>query len=468
MLLPEKKEREYRFRLALRIGLPIFALVLALISSTLITTYESLHSSFYFEAILLLAFSIYFIFYLIYKGFAVKITDDVSKAFTREYLYEYINKELEIVESYTLILITIENLHDINKVYGIKNGDKTLLEVATWISNYLQAQGVGNFPIGHIKGGDFIIGLRGNKAKYSTILDLMCLKSTEFHIDNIELKITGAITDTNYSNELHYMIEHLFELQEIKKREKSLYSEESMDPTELESLVINAIKNRKLSINSQEVQSKDPSLLKECFFKLKRDDGKYLYPKSYKKVINKLGLSVEYDQLLIQEIIDNCSADDQSIYAVNISPSSLRNHDFLLYIKSVLKEYQSLEFRFMFILSEQEYYSFTSRYNSILNSLKGFGVLFCIDRLGALHTSFLYLRELNIDYVRFDTYYSNKQKIEENSSIMEGFKIMAQEKGIKTWVKNIEDEETLLLVKKIGVDCYQGRHIAELTKVYDS
>ena len=54
MLLPEIKEREYRFKLALRMGLPIFALTIAFISNTFITTYENLHPLFYIESIILL------------------------------------------------------------------------------------------------------------------------------------------------------------------------------------------------------------------------------------------------------------------------------------------------------------------------------------------------------------------------------------------------------------------------------
>jgi len=65
MILPQTKEREYRFKLALRMGLPIFALILALIFHTLITNYTTLQTSFYIEAILLLLVSIYFIFFLI-------------------------------------------------------------------------------------------------------------------------------------------------------------------------------------------------------------------------------------------------------------------------------------------------------------------------------------------------------------------------------------------------------------------
>ena len=68
MLLPQTKEREYRFRLALRMGLPIFALVLVLLLYTVIDDIE-VTALFFAQAILILAFSIYFILYIIYSGF---------------------------------------------------------------------------------------------------------------------------------------------------------------------------------------------------------------------------------------------------------------------------------------------------------------------------------------------------------------------------------------------------------------
>jgi len=129
MLLPETKEREYRFKLALRMVFPIFALVFALIFHTFITSGNGLSSSFYIESILVLAFSIYFIFYLIHKGFDTKITDSVSKVFTRDYFYQYLQKELKNSQEYTLLLISVDNLYEINSRYGIKNGDKVLLKL---------------------------------------------------------------------------------------------------------------------------------------------------------------------------------------------------------------------------------------------------------------------------------------------------------------------------------------------------
>jgi EAL domain-containing protein (putative c-di-GMP-specific phosphodiesterase class I) len=457
MLLPEKKEREYRFRLALRIGLPIFALVVALVSHTLIRNYATLESSFYVEAVLLLAFSIYFIFYLIYSGFSVKITDDISKTFTREYLYKYLNKEINENSSYTLILISINNLSDINIQYGIKNGDKVLKNVVQWVNQYLKNQDIENYPFGHIKGGDFIIGLKGKKDRYETILELLYLKSSELKIDNIEVKISGAITDTDYSQNLDYMIENLFEIQDKTKHQK----EDILNPSEVESLVINAINNRDLIVMTQDVIKDDKSVFKECFVKLNTPSNKPLFPKRYMKVINKLGLGVEYDRVVLEYIIKNLPAKHK--YAINISPTSLRNDTFLSKCKELLNDNST---KIMFVISENEYYSYTNRFNNIINSLRKNGVEIVIDRVGSIHSSFLYLRELDIDIIRFDTYYSNNTKISQNISIIKGFNHMAHDLGIKTWIKNIEDEETLTYIKNnIDIDFIQGKYLSKMESI---
>ena len=462
MLLPQTKEREYRFKLALRMGLPIFALIIALISHTLVGNYATLQTSFYIESLILLVFSIYFILYLIYSGFEVKITDDVSKTFTREYLYKYITAELEKKQDYTLILISIDNLNDINSQYGIKNGDRVLQEVATWIASYFLSQKIENFPMGHIKGGDFIVGLRGKKSDFATILELMCLKSSEFKVENIEIKISGAISDTSYSRELDYIIENLFELQEETRNSKNSRDEELLNPSERDLFVINAIHKRLLSIMTQDVFSQGKVAFKECYITLKTSSGKPLFTKSYMKVINRLGLRLEYDMMIIEELLLRANKEDT--YAINIAPSSLRDKDFLVKIKELLKQKRT---KLMFILSESEYYSHTSRYNTILNSLRSLGVLITIDRVGAIQTSFLYLRELNIDFIRFDTYYSNREKIVQNRAILEGFHLMAKQKGIKTWIKNIETEECLALCKELNIECLEGKLLADLKIMYE-
>lgn len=469
MLLPQTKEREYRFRLALRMGLPIFGLVLILISNTLVTSFQTLDPAFYIEAILLLAFSIYFIFFIIYESFDIRITEAVSKTFTREYLYKHLNKEIKNNKEYTLLLISIDNLGDINGRYGIKNGDKVLKKVALWIEEYLKNKDINNFPMGHIKGGDFVIGLRGNKNQYITILELMCLKSDDFTVDDIEVKIASAITDTNFSREIEYLIENLFQKQEANRNQKLLSQNiQEMNPNELESSVINAIKERLFIVTTQDVFEDGNSVIKECFIKLKAPNSKILYPKVYMKVLDKLGLMADFDLIVLEENILNCSDSTKDIYAMNISPSSLRNHNFLLKAKELIRANENMKNRLIFLLNEYQYYSHITRYNATLKSLRDMGVLIAIERLGAIHTSFLYLRDLNIDIVRFDSSYTKDLTSEKFKNIVNAFNIMAHEKDVKTWIKMIETKEIKDEAQRLNIDYLQGKYLSQTEIKYES
>jgi len=465
MLLPQTKEREYRFKLALRMGLPIFALVITIFLTTSINETDKLTSIFYIEVVLLLAFSIYFILYIIYNGFDTRVTEIVSKTFTREYLYEYLKKELQKEKEYTLLLISIDNLHDINAMYGIKNGDKVLYEVAKWIGEYIQKKRSNNFPLGHIKGGDFIVGLRGNKSKHHTMLELMCLHVDSFKIDNIEVKISGAITDTTFSNELEYMVENLFELQEMQRDKKLAYKNNVISPNDLELLVIDALKKKTFIITTQSVFENEKSTLKECFIKLQTSDGKMIYQKTYMKILSKLGLMLEYDLTILEKAVKKLNQEIDEILVFNIAPTSLRNPIFIIKIKELLENYPQAKNKIMFMLFENEYFSNVDKFNAILKSLRNLGILIAIDKLGSSHTSFLYLRDLDIDVVRFDTFYT--KEMQKYKNIIEGLSHTAHNKVIKTWIKLIEDKNDLELAQSIHVDYLQGKYLAQLEPTKD-
>jgi len=462
MLLPQTKEREYRFKLALRMALPIFGLVIALVIHTFITSGNTLPYTFYIESALILSFSIYYIFYLIYKGFDEKITDNVSNVFTREFLYSYLKKDLLENKQYTLFLITIDNLHEINVKYGIRSGDKILYEVASWIGEYFKHKDISNFPLGHIKGGDFVIGLKGSKSEYKTILELMCLKSGEFKIDDIEIQISGAINDKTFSSDLNYLIENLFELQSSNRNSKLVANlDDEMNPSELESLVINAIKKKSFIVMTQDIFSDDAVIIKECSIKLQVANDKILHQKTYMKVLDKLRLMVEYDLMILSENIARCNNNSKEKYAINISPTSIRNPYFISKVKELLDSYENAKNRIIFILSETEYYPRIDKYNQTIQILRGIGIEIAIDRLGSIHTSFLYLRDLDIDIVRFDSYYTKEKHKNMFDNIIDGFNTMAHAKGVKTWIKMIENENVYNFVKKLNIDYMQGNYLAK-------
>ena len=212
---------------------------------------------------------------------------------------------------------------------------------------------------------------------------------------------------------------------------------------------------------SQDVFEGEEALFRECFVKLRTDNEKLIYPKTYLKIINKLGLGIEFDLMVLESVLQKCKGKNE-FFAINILPTSLRNEKFLKRAKELLLQSKT---KIMFVLFEIQYYPHIHRYNSIINSLKEYGVVFAIDRVASIHTSFLYLRELQVEFIRFDTYYAHKDKLEKNRSIIEGFNFIAHEKGIKTWLKNLEDKTTYNLAKDIGIDCLQGKCLCDLKEI---
>ena len=466
MLLPEKKEREYRFSLALRMALPIFLLLVLFIYNTFQSYYESLDITFYFNSVLLLAFSIYFIFFLIYDGFSVQITEPISKTFTRSYLYKYLKKEIKKNKEYTLILISIDNLYYINETYGFQNGDKVLSKFVQYIEKYFNDKQISNFPMGQLKGGDFIIGLPGESTQYKTILELLCLKSNEILIDHMEVKISGAIIDTLYSDKLDFLFDKLFDNQMLNKQKKYL-KEEDIDPNDLESYTIDAIENRSFIIKKQAVFENNSLLFYECFVKMKTSNGKVLHPKSYMKVVHKLGLSAEYDFILIEKICEIISSQKNISLCLNIEASSIRNYSFVERLNHLLTSNEIVKNKLLFLIAESQYYSNITRYNSTLQSIRKMGIKVGIDRVGSLHTSFLYMRDLDIDFIRFDSIYSKKSDKMKYKNILKGFNTTAHNLGLKTWIKMIEDNEIGTFVNDLGIDYKQGKSLSELEDLYE-
>jgi len=461
MLLPKTKEREYRFKLALRMGLPIFGLILALVWDTFISYYDNLDFFFFLESTLLVTLSIYFIFHLIYHGFSVKITEDVSKTFTREYLVEYLRKEIQKEKNYTLILVSIDNLQSINENYGLENGDKVLYTVAHFISDFFESNGIKNFPLGHIKGGDFILGFKGNKEQYKSLLELFCIKVSEYKVDKIEVKISSAINDTNYSNELDYLVENLFEIQ----TQNRFIEKEILNPSQLESSVIESLEKEDFIISTQNVYESSKSVMKECFVKLKIDENKVLFAKRYMKILKKLNLMFDFDMKILKRIVIECSKSDDEIFALSLSPTTLRDSSFVVRVKNLLTEYPNTYNRLMFIVCEDEYYSNLNSYNKTIKQLKELGIKIAVDRLGSLHTSFLYLRDLDIDVVRFDKFYTKDTKIDDYIHIINGYNSMAHSKSVKTWIKLLETKEIKDKIDKIGVDYTQGIYLSKLEQM---
>lgn len=465
MLLPEEKERALRFKLALRMGLPIF--LLFIISFIRFFSLEEEEISTYYIVIATSVFGVmvYYIFYLIYQGQEERITDPITHTFSREYLVNYLKHKIG-KGPYTILLVSVDNLPDINSRYGIRKGDKVLYEVGHWIGSFLQEKDIERFPIGHYKGSDFLIGFEGTKERYQNILDLMCLKFQNRTIDEIEISLSSSIIDTRYSRDLEQLITRLFDLQEERKLDRQAHEEDEIDPTELESSVIHAIQEHSFSLMYQAVEERESVSLLETSVKLINTEGKIIHQNKFMPVINRLGLTRTYDEMILEKVVKVCGIiPNHLMVALSVSPSSVRNNTFFERTLSLISNNEAVRGRIMFVLSENEYYHYPTRYNELLQAYRRMGIFIALDNLGAFKSTIALLKELKVDLVRFDNQYGKNIKDKEYQNIVKGLHIIAQGFGMSSWMRMIEDEEEYKIVKALGINFIQGNYLGKIASL---
>lgn len=465
MLLPEEKERALRFKLALRMGLPIFLLFMIILISFFSFGEGTIPVFFIVIAISAFVVMIYYIFYLIYQGQEERITDPITHTFSREYLINYFKKQIE-KGPYTVLLISVRNLTDINSRYGVKKGDKILYEVGQWIGYFLKEKEIERFPIGHYKGSDFLIGLPGTKDSYQNMLDLMCLKFQNRTIDEIEISLSSAIVDTKYSRDIEQLITRLFDVAEEKSANMQNMDEDEIDPTELETSVIHAVQKHAFSLMFQIVNEKGTASMLEASVKLINDEGKIIHQNKFMPVIDRLGLRRTYDEMILEKVVNiSENVPHNLILAFALSPSTVRNNSFLEKALTLLSNNESARGRIMFVLSENDYYDHPKRYNELLQAYRRMGIFIALDNFGAFKSSMAFLKDIKVDVLRFDNSFGKHIREKEYQDIVKGLNVIVQGLGLRSWIRLIEDSFQERIVTSLGIDFVQGNYLGRISSL---
>lgn len=466
MLYPETKERVNRFKLALRMGLPVFALAVITVTSLLLRYFNQIPTNFIIVAITLLGIMVYYLFYLIYQGFDERITDPITHTFTREYFVRFIEKESQ-KRTYTLLLFGIENLSDINIQYGYQNGDMILRKIAQKLNDYFASKGFNQIVLARFKGADIIVALEGKEQEFKSMMELMCVRFRHKTIDDIDVDMIGSIVDTSRTRDSGKLIEHLYDLLS-ENRENYLHNEEEIDLELFDRLVIDAIKNRNFIFRYQAVYTDSDLFMYEMSIKMRGNEAKMVHQKRFMPAISRLGLQRDFDTLQLDRAVEQIKTlPDHVAVAINISANSLRNSYFFEYVTMHFSNNPTLKERLYLIFSENSYYYQSERFNSRLQAFRRAGVGIVLDRLGGVHTTLRYLQELEVDAVRYD--YNLTRHIDRSvqSALIEGFEKTLKSLGIRSWCSHIENEMQQRTIKALGVDLMQGNYLNPIEELND-
>jgi len=457
----EKIERIQRFKLALRMGIPIFLLGGVLSFSLLSQYLNTIPSNFIIIIVGLLAIAVYFQFYLIYQGFNERITDTITHTFTPEYLKKIFDRRKK-KSTQSLILYSINNITDINERFGVKNGDKILYDLSQVMDDFFQSKGIEKLMLSHYKAGDFIILLDGEKSEHRLLFDIFSTKMAQPKIEGIEIQSCSTLIDTKVGQNFEKLIDRLFELQLDSQKRLEVIDDDKTDLNELESSILESLKTKRFSIMVQSVEYESEKIV-DISAKLLDFDGKLIHQKRFLPLLTRLGKRAEYELAKLQEICKTARIYPEFSYAVTVAAEVIRDHQFELQVQELLEHHR--ECKMMFILQEKEYFSNIKRFDYIIQNYRRLGIKIVLDGLASNPTTQLYMKDLHVDMVRFDGSYGKNIDQERYRNIVEGLNLSAQKMGLLTWIRLIKDEQSAVIARRVGIDIISGNYIATLSSI---
>jgi EAL domain-containing protein (putative c-di-GMP-specific phosphodiesterase class I) len=98
-----------------------------------------------------------------------------------------------------------------------------------------------------------------------------------------------------------------------------------------------------------------------------------------------------------------------------------------------------------------------SRATELLGALKGLGCQFALDDFGSGLSSFAYLKNLPVDYLKIDgAFIRDMLHDRADHAMVASIHQLAHLLGIKTVAEYVESDEILAAVAALGIDCAQG------------
>ncbi len=197
---------------------------------------------------------------------------------------------------------------------------------------------------------------------------------------------------------------------------------------------------------------------------LKRGDGKLVAPGRFLPAAGKYNLATAIDQWVLHNLLEQVknNANSAQAYSVNVSGQSLADDSFLNFVIGEIDSSGLDPARIIFEMTESAAATDFTKTMKFISTLKGMGCRFALDDFGTGLSSFTYLQNLSVDYVKIDgSFVSRILRSDIDQRILEAIMHIGKALHIKTIAECVESDLVFRKLRTIGVDYAQGFLLGE-------
>lgn len=212
----------------------------------------------------------------------------------------------------------------------------------------------------------------------------------------------------------------------------------------------------------------------EVLLRMSGEDGEIIAPGRFLPAAERYNLMPAIDRWVIHEVFSRYASlatshgDAPLTCAINLSGASINSEGLLEFIRRNAQQYQLGPGTICFELTESVAVHNLQVAAEFINECKSMGFRFALDDFGTGTSSFGYLKNLPVDYLKIDgSFVKNLEHDSVDYTMVETINHIGHLLGKRTVAEFAENESTITKLGEIGVDFAQGYGISPPKPLFD-
>jgi len=202
----------------------------------------------------------------------------------------------------------------------------------------------------------------------------------------------------------------------------------------------------------------------EVLVRMIESEGHLLNPGAFLPTAERLGLSQRLDHCVVsksmQELARLREAGQSVRFFINLTPAAMRDDTLLTKIRDLLTETGLDASVLTFEINETAAVADLVAAADFIRVIKDMGARVVLEHFGLGFSSFTYLKHLPVDALKIDgSYVQGLMQSVVNQVVIRSINQVAHALGKVTIAPQVENKETLMLLRDLGVDYVQGYYI---------
>jgi diguanylate cyclase (GGDEF)-like protein len=379
---------------------------------------------------------------------------------------------------HALVYFSIDGFKVVNGTLGHEAGDALLVELAR---HFEQAAGERG-KVGRLGGDEFAVLLPGVSAGEAEVFaegQCRAISERRFTQGGSSLSINASVGALSFRAGEQAAIELLKDADEAciaaKRAGGGRVHMVRADDRELQQLrssmeraaqVDTALQGNLLELRCQRIQpiATDAELrpFYEVLLTIRGPDNVLIAPSDFIPAAERFGRMPAVDRWVIREVLDWCADNDDALrdidgLTINLSGPTLNDETFVGYLREQLNRTGVDGRKLCFEVTETAAVQNLSRAADLITEVKALGCRFSLDDFGSGLSSYSYLKNLPIDYLKIDgQFIVSIDEDEADHAMVRSINELGHFLGKRTIAEYVENDGILAQLREIGLDYAQG------------